>query len=1063
MSEPLQDFVNFHSTLKGDEKSESQIFLDRFFQAFHHKGAIEAGAVYEQRVKKGSAKGKTGFADLVWKRPESNGKGGVLIEMKKRGEDLNKHYSQAFQYWTYLVPDRPRYVVLCNFDEFWIYDFNLQVDTPVDTVAIADLPSRSSAFRFMEIAVNTTPVFRNNQVEVTINTAKRLGELYRLLKARAAKDGFTELIAQKFILQCVLAMFAEDRGLLPDDLFIACVQDCISGASSYDLLGGLFQEMNHKGITPAGRYKGVDYFNGGLFTEIHAIDLERNELEILDTAARENWGKIRPAIFGSIFEATSDSKERHARGMHFTSEVDIMKIVVPTITRYWEEKIEAANKIDDLKILQLELQSYRVLDPACGSGNFLYLAYQELKRIEVMLLAKLASRQKSQQVQMGLVTPNQFFGMDINPFAVELARVTLMIARKVAIDKHGLSEPALPLDTLDQNIVCQDALFSDWFDADAIIGNPPFLGGYRIRTELGDDYAERVFAKFGDIQAQVDFAIYWFRLAHEHLKDNDRSGLVATNSISQGKSRQVSLEYVVDNGGIIHDAVSTQEWSGEAAVHVSIVNWSKKETPHKFLDSKPVPFINSSLKSEIDVTNAVRLKENLNIGFVGAQPNSKGFFISEQQAKDWIKADSKNKLVVKLSCSATDLTDKPHGLPSRWIIDFQDMQLEEASSYKLPFEHTKTFVKPERMTNREAVLREKWWRFKRTNNAMRKALSNLSLYFVVPCHSKWFIFLPAKPDWLPNNSITVIASDDFYVLGILTSKVHRVWVKAQSSTLEDRTRYTHNTCFETFPFLALTPQPPLPRGEGEQEDSEPLSPRERGRGEGNKLVSEASQISRGEGNKLAGRERQIPQVLLQRARELRQKQTPAEKVLWECLRDRRLFEAKFRRQHNIGQYIADFYCHEAKLVIELDGDIHQNQQERDGDRDQWMQSHGFNVIRFSNQAILDYPEETLTQISSFLPSPLGRGAGGEGLVQQIRAAMQELHQYRTEQMESKQWGITKLYNEYFHEPASQLYKLHAKLDKLVMQLYGFSDSDDLLEKLLHLNQAIAAQEKDSNQ
>ena len=892
MSEPLQDFVNFHSTLKGDEKSESQIFLDRFFQAFHHKGAIEAGAVYEQRVKKGSAKGKTGFADLVWKRPESNGKGGVLIEMKKRGEDLNKHYSQAFQYWTYLVPDRPRYVVLCNFDEFWIYDFNLQVDTPVDTVAIADLPSRSSAFRFMEIAVNTTPVFRNNQVEVTINTAKRLGELYRLLKARAAKDGFTELIAQKFILQCVLAMFAEDRGLLPDDLFVACVQDCLNGASTYDLIGGLFQEMNRKGITPAGRYRGVDYFNGGLFTEIHAIELERQELEILDTAARENWGKIRPAIFGSIFEATSDSKERHARGMHFTSEVDIMKIVVPTITRYWEEKIEAASTIADLNALQLELQAYRVLDPACGSGNFLYLAYQELKRIEVMLLAKLASRQKSQQVQMGLVTPNQFFGMDINPFAVELARVTLMIARKVAIDKHGLSEPALPLDTLDKNIVCQDALFSDWFEADAIIGHPPFLGGYRIRTELGDDYAEKVFAKFGDIQAQVDFASYWFRLAHEHIKENGRSGLVATNSISQGKSRQVSLEYVVDNGGIIHDAVSTQDWSGEAVVHVSIVNWSKQETPRKFLDSKPVPFINSSLKSEIDVTNAVRLKVNLNKGFVGAQPNSKGFFISEQQAKDWIKADPKNKFVVKPSCSATDLTDNPNGLPNRWIIDFQDMQLEEVSSYKLPFDHTKTFVKPERINNREAVLREKWWRFKRTNDAMRKALVDIAFYFIVPRHSKWSIFLPIQSDWLPADSTTVIASDDFYVLGILTSKVHRIWVKAQSSTLKGDTRYTHNTCFETFPF-------------------------------------------------------------------------PQNKT-----------------------------------------------------------------------------------------SPL---------VAKIRAAMQELHQYRTEQMESKQWGITKLYNEYFHEPASQLYKLHAKLDKLVMQIYGFSDSDDLLEKLLHLNQKISAQEKDSNQ
>jgi SAM-dependent methyltransferase len=892
MSEPLQDFVNFHSTLKGDEKSESQIFLDRFFQAFHHKGAIEAGAVYEQRVKKGSAKGKTGFADLVWKRPESNGKGGVLIEMKKRGEDLNKHYSQAFQYWTYLVPDRPRYVVLCNFDEFWIYDFNLQVDTPVDTVAIADLPNRASAFRFMEIAVNTTPVFRNNQVEVTINTAKRLGELYRLLKARAAKDGFTELIAQKFILQCVLAMFAEDRGLLPDDLFVACVQDCLNGASTYDLIGGLFQEMNRKGITPAGRYRGVDYFNGGLFTEIHAIELERKELEILDTAARENWGKIRPAIFGSIFEATSDSKERHARGMHFTSEVDIMKIVVPTITRYWEEKIEAANTIADLNALQLELQAYRVLDPACGSGNFLYLAYQELKRIEVMLLAKLASRQKSQQVQMGLVTPNQFFGMDINPFAVELARVTLMIARKVAIDKHGLSEPALPLDTLDQNIVCQDALFSDWFEADAIIGNPPFLGGNRVRLELGDDYARKVFEKFSEVKSQVDFCIYWFRLCHENLAGKGRAGLVGTNTISQGNSRIFSLDYIVQNGGFIYDAVSTQAWSGVATVYVSIVNWSYEKTKQLFLDNKFVNSISSSLSSLTDVSNSVRLKANLNICFEGAKPNAKGFLITEKQAREWIKTDAKNSQVIKLFVDASDLATSPNGLPSRWVIDFENLPIEKVSDYLLPFQHVRTFVKPERENNREEVLREKWWRFKRTHEALRTAIAPLNIYFAVPAHSKWFIFLPCKSIWLPNNSIKVVASDDFYVLGILTSKVHRLWVNAQSSSLGETTRYTHNTCFETFPF-------------------------------------------------------------------------PQNKT-----------------------------------------------------------------------------------------SPL---------VAKIRAAMQELHQYRTEQMESKQWGITKLYNEYFHEPASQLYKLHAKLDKLVMQIYGFSDSDDLLEKLLHLNQAIAAQEKDSNQ
>ena len=896
MSEALQDFVNFHATLKGDEKSESPTFLDRFFQAFHHKGAIEAGAVYEYRVKKGSAKGKTGFADLVWKRPESNGKGGVLIEMKKRGEDLNKHYSQAFQYWTYLVPDRPRYVVLCNFDEFWIYDFNLQVDTPVDTVAIADLPDRASAFRFMEIAVNTTPVFRNNQVEVTIKAAKRLGELYQILKARASKDGFTELNAQRFILQCVLAMFAEDRGLLPNDLFVACVQDCLNGASAYDLLGGLFQEMTRNGITPAGRYKGVDYFNGGLFAEIHAIELTTKELEILDVAAREDWGKIRPAIFGSIFEATSDSKERHARGMHFTSEVDIMKIVVPTITRYWEEKIEAANKVEELNALQLELQTYRVLDPACGSGNFLYLAYQELKRIEVMLLAKLATKQKAsekaQQVPKETVTPNQFFGMDVNPFAVELAKVTLMIARKVAIDQHGLSESALPLDTLDENIVCQDALFSDWVKADAIIGNPPFLGGKRVRLSLGNEYIERIFAKFSDVKDSVDFCAYWFRLAHNHLDKNGRAGLVGTNSISQGKSRTASLEYIFQNGGYIHDAISTQEWSGEAAVHVSIVNWVKKQPAIYRLDNKEVSRINSSLQAELDVSQAVRLKANLNLCFTGVTPIGRDFVVSSQQVEIWNKENKNNQKVIRPFLEGNDLAINPYAGLDNWIIDFNDMSIEEASEYIQPFQWVKLKVKPERDLNRRQTYQRYWWQLGERRPAMRQTLESLSQYFAVPQTSKWAIFLPCPCKWLPNARTRIVASEDFYILGILTSKIHRIWMKAQMSTLEDRISYTHNTCFETFPF---------------------------------------------------------PQ----------------------------------------------------------------------------------------NKTSL--------------------------LVDKIRAAMQELHQYRTEQMERKQWGITKLYNEYFHEPASQLYKLHAKLDKLVMQLYGFSDSDDLLEKLLQLNQAIAAQEKDSNQ
>jgi type II restriction/modification system DNA methylase subunit YeeA len=276
----------------------------------------------------------------------------------------------------------------------------------------------------------------------------------------------------------------------------------MKGGSSYDVLGGLFREMNQPGKTPAGRYQGVDYFNGGLFSQIHAIELTREELNFLDVSARENWSKVRPAIFGNLFEGTVDKKERHARGIHYTSEVDIMKIVRPTISRYWEERIEEARTIKELSKLQIELQSYRVLDPSCGSGNFLYIAYQELKRIEILLLEKIQSLSKSpdKQMQLGLVTPLQFYGMDTNPFAVELARVTLMIARKIAIDNLSLTEPALPLDTLDNNIVCEDALFSEWVNADAIIGNPPFLGGKNMRMDLNDKYVDRIFNHFPKVK-----------------------------------------------------------------------------------------------------------------------------------------------------------------------------------------------------------------------------------------------------------------------------------------------------------------------------------------------------------------------------------------------------------------------------------------------------------------------------------------------------------------------------------------------------------------------------------
>jgi N-6 DNA Methylase len=897
--ELLQKFVNYcQDYITGDEKGQAQIFLDRFFQAFGYEGALQAGAIFEQRIEKSSKTGNMGFADLLWKNH-------VLFEMKKRGANLSDrdYRSQAERYYIRIKKsERPRYVILCNFDEFHIYDFDNQPDEPVDIIPLEKLPQRVSALTFME-GRTLTPIFQNNQVEITEKAARRLGDLLNSLLERGERNNYQKyspLQAQRFVLQCVLAMYAEDIGLLPSALFTRSVQECLTdNLNSYDVLGGLFRAMNEEGITPDGKYEGVEYFNGGLFNEIHPIRLEQGELNLLKVCAEQDWSKVRPSIFGNLFEGAlkyadkskeKTKKQRHTHGIHFTSEGDIRSIVIPTIRDYWENKINQADSLKELQRLYQQLINYKVLDPACGSGNFLYVAYQELKYIEKILLEKIANYDDLSNYQ-NKVSPQQFHGMDLNPFAVELAKVTLMIGRKVAIANLGLNEPSLPLDKLDQNIICTDALFTDWIKADAIIGNPPFLGGKNIRLSLGDDYVNRLFARFPNIK-DVDFCSYWFRIAHDKLDSKGRAGLVATNSISQNKSRAVSLDYITENGGYLYNAISSQEWSGEAKVHVSIVNWSKEKPQHYILDGQEVTGINSSLTSTINVTKSVKLKANANQCFQGIAPVGKGFIITKSQREEWIKNDPKNLEVIKLLSSGADLTEQPCGTPQRWIIDFNEMSLEEAINYQLPFAHLQQTVKPERELNRMEKRRLKWWQYGVNAGNMRDAIANLSYYFAVSRVSKWSIFLPIKGEYLPGDSTIIVASEDYYILGILTSKIHRIWVKAQSSTLEDRTRYTNTTCFETFPF---------------------------------------------------------PQI-------------PDKKI-----------------------------------------------------------------------------------------------------VENIRKTAVELHQYRSQEMEKKGWGITELYNKYLAEPASKLYQIHAKLDQLVMTAYHFQESDDLLAKLLQLNQKIAQKEQQGEQ
>ncbi|MFN0021310.1 MAG: type IIL restriction-modification enzyme MmeI, partial [Pirellulaceae bacterium] len=346
-AERLNEFIAWAAkNITGDEKGQAQIFLDRLFRGFGQPGCLDVGGTPEFRIRKSQEDGGgTAFADYVWKPV-------VLIEMKKRGEDLSRHFRQAFDYWTRLVPGRPRYVILCNFDEFWIYDFESQIDSPVDTVKIEELSTRYGPLAFL-FPIPERPVFGNDHEAVTRDAADLLARCFHKLARRKDVDRET---ARRFILQMLVALFAEDIGLLDRYLVIQLLEECKSPRDSYDLLGGLFTAMNTKGGMRGGRFKGVDYFNGGLFIEPARIELHDDELNQLKQAAKSDWSKVQPEIFGTIFQHSMEEKERHAFGAHFTSPVDIMKIVGPTIVEPWRKLIEEAKTSKRLAELRMRLE-----------------------------------------------------------------------------------------------------------------------------------------------------------------------------------------------------------------------------------------------------------------------------------------------------------------------------------------------------------------------------------------------------------------------------------------------------------------------------------------------------------------------------------------------------------------------------------------------------------------------------------------------------------------------------------------------------------------------------------
>lgn len=817
----IRTFVEYRNRyLTGDEKGEAQVFCDRLFKAFGHEGFAEAGATLEFRIKKQN--NRTSFADLMWK-PR------CLIEMKKEGTDLSRHFRQALDYWTRAVPDRPRYVVLCNFDEFHIYDFNKQVDQPIDIVSIGDLPDRYDAFGFL-FPVPEMPVFRNDLEMVSRTAAAEMGGLFMALHKR----GIDREQAQRFVLQCVVSMFSEDVGLLPRAVFSKILEDASNADEAYDLIYGLFTQMNTSTIPTAGRYKGVRYFNGGLFADIPALLLENSELRILKTACQMNWSGVRPEIFGTLFEGSMEEAARHAAGAHYTSQADIIRIVQPSIVAPWRTRIDDAKTVADMNAVLHDISTFRVLDPACGSGNFLYVAYREMRRLESDATAKLNSLRRSKgaedQGEIQYVSTENFCGMDNNPFAVEVAKVTMMIATKLASDELHDSHDVLPLQSLDGVIVCADALFSRWPSADAIIGNPPYIGRRRIVEELGASYASRLPGVHPAVSGASDFVSYWFPLAHDHLREQGRAGFVATNSIRQNDSRVSSLDYIVDHGGTIFEAVDSQPWSGDANVHVSIVNWVKGDyTAPKLLWKNDgqlcleTEHISSSLRATVDVRTATALVANRRPKrmFQGQTPgHSEGFIISSQMASAFIDA-GEGEVVHEWVGGGTDLIS---GRQLSYVIDIPIDDLSTAfAMYPECMGWLRRHVMPGRIlrgeeqerenaeilsrnpgarpNNHHIALANRWWQLFYRRKEMLDAFAGIDHYFAIPrvtVPDRNIIVKRLPVSVRPGDLVSVVALEDVYSFGIISSSAHKAWLDERCSTLGKANRYTSTTVWDTF-------------------------------------------------------------------------------------------------------------------------------------------------------------------------------------------------------------------------------------------------------------------------
>jgi hypothetical protein len=800
---------------------------------------------FERGAKK--AGGGDGWAD-VWKR------GHFGWENKSPKRDLVKALEQLRAYAGNL--DNPPLQIVCDRERIEIHTvFRGYPDEP-RTIWLKDIgdPANLQTLRWVFTDPDKLKPHKSNAA-ITQEVAAEFANLAKSMRAR----GLDAQQVAHFLTQCIFCMFAEDEGLLHDSptdnnaIFTALLKSAYTDTAKAILrITSLFTAMQNDG----GQYgnDSITWFNGGLFKKIDVPALTLEDMGSLYRAAdQHDWRAIDPTIFGTLFESGLDPSSRAELGAHFTDVATIHKIIDPLITiplrAEWQvakasiaaamakfagskdsllnaTKTRAQNAhrkvAENTYYAYMErLRNFRVLDAACGSGNFLYLALHALKDLEHTAQLE-ADALGLQQQQLGIECGTQnILGVEINEYAAELARVTVWIGDIQWCQRNGRpihKRPVLhSLDSIEHRdaLLNADGTEATWPQADVLVGNPPFLGGSKKRGELGDAYfagLEKVFSN--RVPGGADLVCYWFDKARAAIRAGrlKAAGLVSTNSIRGGSNRKVLDAICQSESTPIFEAWSDEAWVNYgAAVRVSLVCFGRGSSP--CLNGATVPQIYADLTApseagdSLNLSKATLLAECMGTSFQGASKKAK-FEIDEHLAREWLRLPNPhgrpNSDVLKPWANGFELSRGPQ---HQWIIDFgNELSESDASLYEAPFAYVVAHIKPERITKTDSALRDFWWRFGRPRVEMRMALKPLPRFIATVAHSKhrFFVWLPISTS--PDQALITFARADDTTFGILHSRFHELWSLRMGTSLEDRPRYTPTTCFETFPFpKGLTP------------------------------------------------------------------------------------------------------------------------------------------------------------------------------------------------------------------------------------------------------------------